>query len=266
MLDRRTSLSALCVFLLLAATTLQADPKRQAPVPPGLEIEILDPGVEPVGNPAVITTPGAAGQIRIDIPPTVLVHKYYYTGDRKFQGPMLAGGPAIVVVNHPKTGERAYLELQMLPGAPRVIYTSKTIEYDYGKQGIIICFDCGCGLKPCCNPKVTYRNCTPLARQVACAAKKVGAAVHHVVVSTGASDLACKVKDETKSLGHAAVDGVKTAGKAVLTPVVQIVEVLPGVKTLQSSGEQRAAVARDEAVQRAAALNSRANDSIRTVR
>ena len=31
----------------------------------------------------------------------------------------LEGGATIVVVNHPKTGERCYIDVQMLPGAPR---------------------------------------------------------------------------------------------------------------------------------------------------
>jgi hypothetical protein len=266
MLIRKGVIWSSCVLLLMTASVLHAGHKRQAPVPPGLEIEILDPGVDPVGNPAVVTTPDAGGQLKIDIPQTILVHRYYYTGDRKFQGPMLPGGPAIVVVSHPQTGERLYLEMQMLPGAPRVIYTSKSIEYDYGKQGITLYFDSDCRGKPCCNPKVVYRNCTPVARQVANAAKKVAKAVHHVAVSAGVTDLASKIKDETKNLGNAAVDGVKTVGKAVITPVVQIVEMLPGVKTLQSSAEQRAAVARDEAVQRAGTLSARANDSISTLR
>ena len=46
----------------------------------------------------------------------------------------------VVVVNHPKTGERCYIDVQMIPGAPRVTYTGHSIEYDYGQQGICIHF------------------------------------------------------------------------------------------------------------------------------
>jgi hypothetical protein len=158
-----------------------------------------------------------------------------------------------------------YLEMQMLPGAPRVCYTSRTIEYDYGKQGITICFD-GCFCKPCCNPKVTYRNHKPVLRVVGGAVAGVAKATHHVTVATGASDLACHVKNETKNLAGAAACAVKTAGKIVLTPVIVVVEALPGAKALQSSAEQRAADARDASVQRAGTAAAQSNASIPTVR
>src|SRR5437016_1193792 len=75
-------------------------PHQPTPVPPTLEIEVLDPNVDPRGNPAVVTKPscvrtchGPEGRLTVDIPEVVLVHRYYYTGDRTFQGPFLPGGP-----------------------------------------------------------------------------------------------------------------------------------------------------------------------------
>ncbi len=46
-------------------------------VPPSLEIEVLDPGVDPLGNPAVLLEPDPLhpGQLRVEIPPVVLVHR-----------------------------------------------------------------------------------------------------------------------------------------------------------------------------------------------
>jgi hypothetical protein len=133
-----------------------------ANVPPTLEIEVLDPGVDPHGNPAVLLRPGQFGsELEVDIPPTILVHRYYYTGDRSFQAQILPGGPSIVVANHPKTGERCYIPVQMLPGAPRVIYTSKGIEYDYGPHGIKVVFG------PLGSPTVKYRSGVPWKRRVA---------------------------------------------------------------------------------------------------
>src|SRR5437870_1587189 len=91
------------VFPRLAEALSRAH--QPAPVPPALEIEILDPNVDPRGNPAVLTRPatvltctGPEGRVVVDIPPTVLVHRYYYTGDRSFQARLLPGGPCIVVV------------------------------------------------------------------------------------------------------------------------------------------------------------------------
>jgi len=48
--------------------------ERVVPVPPTLEIEVLDPNADPLGNPAVRTIKNAAGQTVVDIPPVVLVH------------------------------------------------------------------------------------------------------------------------------------------------------------------------------------------------
>ena len=116
------------VFPRLAAAVSR--PHLPTAVPPGLEIEVLDPNVDPRGNPAVVTRPAVAltstgpdGRVIVDIPPTVLVHRYYYTGDRTSQARLLPGGPCIVVVSHPKTGERLYIPVQFPPGAPRVTLT-----------------------------------------------------------------------------------------------------------------------------------------------
>ena len=76
----------------------------------------------------------------MQIPPLILVHRYYYSGDRSFQGPLLPGGPSILVVNHPATGQRCYIPAQMRPGAPRVTYARSSIDYDFGDGGLTLCF------------------------------------------------------------------------------------------------------------------------------
>ncbi|MFN0054899.1 MAG: hypothetical protein ACKV0T_22235 [Planctomycetales bacterium] len=155
-----------CAILLNFPTGVLATERKTVPVPPGLEIEILDPGVDPIGNPAVLPQASRGGERGVAIPPTVLVHRYYYTGDRNFQGPLLPGGPSVVVFNHPKTGERLYLDVQMLPGAPRVFYTSRSIEYDYGEQRIVI------GFNLCGKPTVTFHNCASASHKRAAAARQ----------------------------------------------------------------------------------------------
>jgi hypothetical protein len=128
------------------------------PIPivrPDLELEILDPGVDPQGNPAVIVSRGGDGEeLAIDIPPSIIVHRYYYTGDREFQGPRLPGGPTILVATHPRSGERCYLRAQILPGMPRVVYRKNSILYDYGHHAIRIKFP------HFGNPVVEYRSGT----------------------------------------------------------------------------------------------------------
>ena len=136
----------------LAMLSTSAPAAPPSPVPPTLEIAVLDPNVDPQGNPAIVVRDDGHGGAVVDIPPVVLVHRYYYTGDRSFQGPMLPGGPSIVVVNDPRNGQRCYIPAQMLPGAPVVRYTGRKIEYDYGRNGITVSF----GMLG--SPKVTYRN------------------------------------------------------------------------------------------------------------
>lgn len=133
---------------------------KVSPVPPEHEIQVLDPGVDPLGIPAAVLRERGNG-LEVDIPPTVLVHKYYYTGDRTFQAQLLPGGPTIVVANHPKTSERLYIDVQMLPGAPVVTYSGRTIEYDYGDNAIAIHF----GLFG--HVQVKYRNGASIREEVA---------------------------------------------------------------------------------------------------
>ncbi len=142
----------LAVAASIGCVSVRSGPLRPAaaPVPPSQEIEILDPGQSATGVPEVVTRWDEDGVQRIDVPPTVLVHRFYPSGDRSFQGPMLPGGPTIVTVNHPKTLEREYVTITMPPGAPRVHYAGKAIVYDYGRQSVTLAFG------PCGRPRVTH--------------------------------------------------------------------------------------------------------------
>lgn len=129
----RTSL--LAGVLLLWQSAAQAEKDKPVLVPPVDELTILDPGVDPEGKPRVLVEV-IDGKKIVTIPQAVIVHKYYYTGDRSFQGPLLKGGPTIVVFHHPATGCQEMLEVQMLPGAPRITYRRDFIEYDFGERAI----------------------------------------------------------------------------------------------------------------------------------
>lgn len=120
------------------------------PVPPSQEIEVLDPAQGATHVPPVVLTGGEGGTQQVDVPPAVLVHRYFPSGDRTFQAQFLPGGPCIVSVNHPKTLERTYVMVTMPPGAPRVAYTGKSITYDFGPQSVTLSF----GLLG--KPTVTY--------------------------------------------------------------------------------------------------------------
>ena len=226
------TIGACWAVMTLCAVTGHAANRKASNVPPTLEIEVLDPGVDPLGNPAVLVRPDEYGQLQVDIPPVVLVHRYYYTGDRSFQAQLLPGGPSIVVANHPRTGERCYVPVQMLPGAPRVTYTSSSIEYDYGETGITVQF------KTHAPPTIKYRNGLPWHR-------KIGNAVH----ADQWRDRAEKLHDSTKNaasrsrtLASGAMIKFGDTSQTILLPAANLLEMMPGGKIVFGTDwEQRLA-------------------------
>lgn len=205
------------VFLLAVVPAGQAREPGPANVPPTQEIEILDPGVDPEGRPAVLIDRSSDGETTVDIPPVVLVHRFYYSGDRSFQGPMLPGGPSILVVNHPKTGERLYVEAQMMPGAPRVTYTRHGIEYDYGEHAVSLRF----GLLG--KPKVMYRSGTSWS-------ERVGRVLHVQQLKSGMRALNTKTKTyagKSKTMLSGAGATVSGAASTAALPFKNLARMMP---------------------------------------
>lgn len=222
------------------------------PVPPTLEIEILDPNVDPRGNPAVVarsfalpTPSGPEPRVALDIPPVVLVHRYYYTGDRSFQAQFLPGGPSIVVANHPKTGERLYIPLQMLPGAPRVTYADDFIRYDYGAQAITIEF---CWLHE--RPKVVYRQGVPLTERAEMALAHTTEATRRLLDRTGLPALRDRVAEGARSVVQTSADRTNALGRQLLGPPTELVRRTPFANLFTSSQEDRASRDRASEVRR----------------
>jgi hypothetical protein len=257
------SRSFIPVTVWLAVGLLQplaALAERPAPVPPGLEIEVLDPNVDPMGNPAVIVRNRGDGTSAVEIPPVVLVHRYYYTGDRSFQAQILPGGPSIVVVHHPKTGEQCYIPVQMLPGAPRVHYSGGKIEYDYGRHGITISF----GLFG--RPKVSYRNHRSVQHTAVQTAVKATERVGNALDKSGLAKAAQGGTQSTKGLVASTSNGVKDAGKALFTPAAQLVKATPLGALFGDKTEQHARRQRDREVRAAAEQSARRAISLSTNR
>jgi hypothetical protein len=257
----RQTLSRWGVVLAAAALIPSAYAGHHDPVPvaPELEIEVLDPNVDPNGNPAVITRESEDGnELEVDIPPVVLVHRYYYTGDRKFQGPMLPGGPSIVVATHPKTGERLYIPVQMLPGAPEVTYTRKTITYDYGTQAITICF------RLFGKTSVSIREGVPLTKRVHEASAKVRDGTKGLIQRTDLPEFAHAIVGGTKNAAVAAIDGANDLARVVINPAIQVIRVTPLANVFGNNPEQRATRERDKLVKRSAAESRLADAYIPT--
>lgn len=234
--------------------TAQAEKRHPANVPPSLEIEVLDPGVDPAGYPAVRVEHFPDGAAEIDIPPVILVHRYYYSGDRSFQGPMLPGGPSIAVLNHPQSGERCYIPLQMMPGAPRVTYTKHGVEYDYGSHATSIVFGGWSG-----KPTIKYRSGKTWTQ-------KAAALLH-------ADDLkdcwsrwteSCAEKcDHSRKVVKGAFVEVGDVAKTATLPVRNTMEVLPFGKRLfsgdtgQRLSERAAEHDREHAIRRSMRIAER---------
>jgi hypothetical protein len=253
------------VFPRLAAAVSR--PHQPTAVPPALEIEVLDPNVDPRGNPAVVTRPAVAltgtgpdGRVVVDIPPTVLVHRYYYTGDRSFQAGLLPGGPCVVVASHPRTGERLYVPVQFPPGAPRVTYTASSIEYDYGTQAVTISFCCLLQARP----KVTYRQGVPFTQKVENVAVVARDATRRLIARTSIPECADKLAAGTKSMVGTTVSRANDLGKMLLAPPIALIRATPLANLFTESQEDLAEKARNVQAQRARYQELRQEDAFIT--
>jgi hypothetical protein len=250
-------------LILPATAAVVAGDEPAVLVPPVDEITVLDPGTNPEGKPRPIVFKGADGQQRVDIPPTVIVHNFYYTGERDFRGPILPGGPSIVVVTHPVTSERLYLDVQMLPGSPRIVYRRSHIDYQFATQRIRLRFH---------HPlRVHGRNVATVhyddedGSELLETAATAKGHLHDWVDRTGFPDAVHEVAQGTHDVLDTSADRIRDAGEIVVAPFVLIFESTP-LSGLRSTAEDRATETRDAAVQRASREAGRAETSIPTLR
>ncbi len=219
---------------------------------PSLEIEILDPNRDARGNPAVVLKNDEFGNQQVDIPPTLIVHRYYYTGDRSFRGPDMPGGPCIIVAHHPKTGEKLYLPIQMLPGSAEVKYTAKGIEYDYGDRAVIVSFP------RIGDPIVSYRNGKTIQHRLA--------DTFHVKQISDRFGKTGETIGQAGSKASVAGSGLVQASKEVFRPFTlpmqNLSRLIPGAAALSDPNlsakiqEEQALSNRDREIQRAKCLNA----------
>lgn len=220
-------------------------------VPATDEITVFDPRVNSEAKPTPIVFQGADGEQQVDIPPAVIVHNYYYSGDRDFRGPRLPGGPSIVVVSHPDTGERQYLEVQMLPGSPRVVYRRDSIDYDFGYRRIHIEFG-----NPliCESPdivRVSYRHGHPKLLAGEGARERPHRPIVGWVDRTGLPHGTRHLLRSAHNTLNNSADLVHAVGERVAAPVVRIVEATPLGGITSSRVEEQAIQQRDAALERA---------------
>ena len=258
------SLRQLLVMVLLVACSTLTQSRCQAGhasnVPPGDELEILDPNANPRARPAAELYYDECGDLQVEVPPVVLVHKMYYSGNRTFQAQLLSGGPTLVVVNHPKSGERCYLLAQLPSGAPKITYTPHNIKYDFGHRSVCIHFPI------LGQPTVVYQNGIPVKKTVVNSAVKVHEGASHLVHATGIPAGVVKVGTATGSLAQKAAYFVHDAGQAALAPAKAICSMTPLAGLVTPDPAQASERRRDRELRQVSKANALDDLTFRTVR
>jgi hypothetical protein len=195
--------------------------------------------------------------------PPLLVHAFYYTHDLEFQVEIIPSGRYLLVANHPHSGCRCAVNVVLPDGAPIVVHRKYSITYLYPSKRVVIDF----GLFGRSEPKVRYKKGQGTFRSLHGRIAKTKDATRKFLVKlplTGAlKDNGTKVVDTTKG---AAALGAK-AGTSYLEVVGKLVDGIPGVKPLQSLGQQLPELGRQEEIRQAGAdAADSATEFIRTNR
>jgi len=206
------------------------------------ELQILDPAVDPEGKPRAVILPGSQGEPQIQIPQTVIVHKYYYTGDRDFQGPMLQGGPVILAVNNPATGEQVYVDALLPPGAPRIYYRRDRIVYEYRTQAVVVAFGKPgpFGKAKLAKTTVSIYDICPIKKDLERRREAKQEENRSLWARTGIPDAKQQVHQSSKELVGAAADTVQFVGQTATAPVIAVWQATPLSKLTNSEVPQPA--------------------------
>lgn len=186
------------------------------------ELEVYDPGIREDGVPEIEFKDTMHGT-EVEIQPTLHVHRYYYNGDKEYQGPLVNGGPTIVVANHPRTRKRLYIDVNLPSGAPKITYTDDRITYTYPHQRVIIEF------KRCDEDEVTvhYR-----------AGRRIGPRLETGKIRNKLHQAMKNVYEgRKKTIVGAAATATKLTGTAI-DKVNDALNAIPIFQKLQSAGEQ----------------------------
>lgn len=230
---RRAALGTLltcCLSSPVLAQTIKHHSQAPKPtVSPMDELQILDPSVDPEGKPRPLVVPGGNGELQIQIPPTVIVHRFYYTGDRDFQGPMIQGGPMIFAVNNPATGEQEYVDVLLPPGAPRIKYRRDRIVYEYRDRAITVAFGHPglSGKGKHARTTVSIKHHCPIRKDVERQREAKQEESRALWARTGIPEAKAQVKQSSHEVVGVAADAVQFVGKTATAPVIAIWQATP---------------------------------------
>ena len=227
-------LTASMGFSLLSAAEACADHKVK--VSPSDELLVMDPNQDSQNRPTPSFVPDAHGNNRIEIPPTVIVHRYYYSGDREFQGPMLPGGPTVLVVNHPRSGEQISVQAQLMPGAPRIRYCKSCIIYNYADRRLTLDFG-HCGDSP---PQMVYQRHDQMTLGVKQKAVEIRETTRGFVVASGLPQATAEIQKRGQGVILAAGQRINTTGTAVFGRALNLFDSTPPGDLAKPSTRQNA--------------------------
>ncbi|MFC1759870.1 hypothetical protein ACFL2H_14075 [Planctomycetota bacterium] len=225
----------------------------QEPLTAGLnQLEVIRPGTHERALPEVELndTPGGDRMV-VDIPRTLHVHRFYYDGDREYQGPIVQGGPITVVANHPRTGEQLYVDINLPNGAPIIAYDKSAITYVYTDRRVSIKFS---RFKKI-GARVVYKSGQGAARV---RDAKVTALKDRIHESHQSSQLAQAVHgglQGAKNMVHGTKDAIDGLAGGLLERGQQLTSIIPGAAALRSYGEDRAQRQYENKVRFAGKLN-----------
>jgi len=216
-------MSTVCVVACAIASS-------QEPREPGFnELVVIDPAVEQNGLPIPIVEGG-----RVEIPPTLHVHPYYYCGDKEYQSQILNGGPTIIVANHPKTGDKLYIDAVLPAGAPVIAYNAHSITYVFSDRRVVIEFP------PLCRHKavVKYISGRGVGREVQEHVTEVAAEIReHKRKSKLVTELG-ELKSDAKYITKGTLGMAGATAAVVVERTRAVTRILPGVAALKSAGQQ----------------------------
>lgn len=243
----------------MACCCLAAPLQGQEPREPGFnELLVIDPAVQENGLPTAIVEGG-----KVEIPPTLHVHPYYYSGDKEYQAQILNGGPTIIVANHPKSGEKLYIDAVLPAGAPVIAYSAHSITYVYQDRRVLIEF--------CLLHKdraiVKYVSGKGILRE---GHEHLEEVREDIKDHSRKSKLVTELHELGSDLGNVAKGSVgvaSTAGAIVVERARAVTRILPGVPALKSIGKQAESRSALEEVRQAGRAQLRdVEETIPTVR
>lgn len=208
------------------------------------ELVVYDPGAHERGLPAVVLNPAGPDSVRVDIPETLHVHRFYYSGDKEYQGPIIEGGPTVVVAKHPKLGEMMYVPVNLPSGAPRIAYSDDCITYIFNDRRVQVRFKCWGSERAV----VSYCSGVGWSRawHDACDER-----VERIQERAGNSRFGQAAKQAASGTGQLVLGVGSAAGNAAsgaLEKAGAWAKSFPGITTLQSLAKQRPVRQRDNAI------------------